>query len=358
MPRSSNPGGAWNESDKVRLVRELMSGALSVNEACARHSLSQDCLRDWVRMFRHSTIEAFDEHLRQTLVTQGIAVGDALPAGFNGSLSDITLADLIQTITLARRDSVITVLQDGIESRIWCAGGEIVDAESGRLHGEPALYRALALKTGRLIAEFVQAPRERRIRGTTVALLLNGARQMDECNVLLDRFGAGRYRRAPDALDAGCSSAEQALLHHFVVPRSLREALAESDMDDLAALTGIARLIERGALCPEVASPLPVVSRPPGEPSTAPMMLAFLRAAEDRSSVRPGLRNGWRLRSAALAALGAVAWFASSASVRSSGASGEAPTAAPGSPQAASVAALVADPRVPVPRAPALRARG
>src|SRR6185369_14290008 len=134
--------GAWSEQDKASLVREVMSGALSVSDACARHGLSQDCLRNWVLMFRHSAIEAFDEHLRQTLVPQGIAVGDSVAAGFNGSLSDIALADLIQTLTLARRDGVITISQHGAESRIWCADGEIVDAESGRLHGELALYRA------------------------------------------------------------------------------------------------------------------------------------------------------------------------------------------------------------------------
>src|SRR5262245_243536 len=128
MPRIIKIGGAWNDQDKADLVREVMSGTLSVHEACARHGLSQEAVRGWILMFRRSAVEAFDEHLRQTLARQGIDLSDAFGPGFAGTLDDIGVADLIQTLELGRRDGVITVSQDGEESRIWCAGGEIVDA--------------------------------------------------------------------------------------------------------------------------------------------------------------------------------------------------------------------------------------
>jgi len=321
MPRNSSPGGAWSEQDKASLVREVMSGALSVSDACARHGLSQECLREWVLKFRHSAIEAFDEHLRQTLAPQGIAVGDSLAAGFNGSLSDIALADLIQTLTLARRNGVITISQHGAESRIWCADGEIVDAESGLLQGELALYRALALKSGRVIAEFITVPRERTIFESTSALLLNGARRMDEVHALLARLGDSCYRQAPESLSvAQLSAADRALLLHFSVPSTLSDFLEQSDQGDLEALSAVARLIEQDQLCTAEPSLLPRASRAPAALSTAPMMLSFLRpgAAITFAASRRRKRLGAGL--AGLAGLGCIGWLSLGVLQGSSGA--------------------------------------
>ncbi|HEU4578280.1 MAG TPA: DUF4388 domain-containing protein [Polyangiaceae bacterium] len=331
MPRISSPGGAWSEEEKARLARELMSGALTVSEACARHGLSQECLREWVLMFRHSAIEAFDEHLRQTLAPQGIAVGDSGGAGFNGSLSDLSLADLIQTLTLARRDGVITISQHGAESRIWCADGEIVDAQSGRLSGELALYRALALTSGRLSAEFAAVSRARTICESTSALLLNGARRMDEVHALLGRLGEGRFRLAFEPpSEAGLAAAELALLGHFRVPSTLQELLAATELGDLEALTGVARLIERGWLSADAEpSPAPVASRVPGALSTAPILLSVLRPPV----VDAGGLSGWRKnRGAALVgllALGGIGWLSLDALRSSAGAPAAAAALAP-----------------------------
>jgi hypothetical protein len=332
MPRNSSPGGAWSEQDQASLVREVMSGALSVSDACARHGLSQDCLRDWVLRFRHSAIEAFDEHLRQTLAPQGIAVGEGRAAGFNGSLRDIALADLIQTLTLARRDGVITISQHGSESRIWCADGEIVDAESGRLHGELALYRALALKSGRVLAEFVAVPRARTIFESTSALLLNGARRMDEVHALLARLGDGRYRAASELAEAPLSARDRALLHQFILPSTLRDFLDASDQGDLEALSAVARLIDQGQLC-VAAEPslLPEASRAPGALSTGPMMLSFLHSGAANPSAVSQRRKRMGAGLGGLAALGCIGWLSLGA-IQGSASAPSAATPAPASP--------------------------
>ena len=253
MPGINKTGGRWNEREKADLVGQVVTGALSVREACARHNLSHERIRDWVAAYRRSAVEAFDEHLRQTLASQGIDAGEISAPGFTGSLGDIAITDLIQTLGLSRRDAVITISHDGRETRIWCAAGEIVDAESGKLKGVPALHRALALEHGRVVAEFSAAQRNRTIHTATLPLLLDAARRIDECRVLMQRLGSARYVLAPKVMsaEAAFSAGEAAVLHCFHAPSLVSDALAESEIGDLETLKTISRLVERGYLSSE-----------------------------------------------------------------------------------------------------------
>lgn len=276
MPGTSQTGGDICERRRAEIAGRVVSGTLSIQEACAQHQLSPELLLEWVAAFRQASLTAFDEQVRRTLADQGVDVSTLASAEFQGDLGEFTIADLIQTLTLGERDGTITVSHEARESRLWCAGGEIIDAESGRLTGIAAVHRMLTLEHGRVRASFHRVRRARRVHVSTMELLLDGARRGDECRVLRSRLGAQPYRTASlvELDEASSSSAEAALLCQFRSARSIAAALAESDSGDLETLTDIARLVEQGRLVPSSdesrSSPAPAVSNPP-------LVLSFAR---------------------------------------------------------------------------------
>jgi hypothetical protein len=240
-------GQTWDDARKSTLVAQIVSGKLSVKEACERHGLSPETIQDWVRVFRRTTLQALDEHLRQTFLIQGADAASLGSAEYTGTLADIPLNDLIQTFQMGSRDGVITVTRDGRKSRIWCRGGEIIDAESGRLRGESAVYRILAFDRGQVFADFRGEPRERSIELPANLLLLEAARRKDEGARLLDKLG-GLQAVYGAAFGEPTSEAERELLAACDGQHDVSALLEHSALGDLETLGAAAALAERGAI--------------------------------------------------------------------------------------------------------------
>ncbi|HEU4583078.1 MAG TPA: DUF4388 domain-containing protein [Polyangiaceae bacterium] len=195
--------------------------------------------------------------------------GEAAPAAqFAGALEELSVADLIQILQLAAKSAAVLVTHDGGESRLWCSAGEIVDAESGRLRGEAAVYRILGFERGYMSADLRPAERPRSIFAGTQRLLLEAARRKDESLGLLQKLGApDRAYRLPDGHKAdplGLSAQQLGLLHSFIEPRSVGEVLEASELGDFETLTALACWVESGHLVDAGSRPrLPRDPRPP-----------------------------------------------------------------------------------------------
>jgi transposase-like protein len=235
----------WDEARKSALVTEIVDEKLSMQDACERHGLEVDVVLSWLRLFRRSALSAFDERLKQTLIRQGVSAKALHTAEFTGTLDDISVADLIQTLQIAGKDAVISVSSEGLNGRIWCAAGAITDAEAGPLRAEAALYRILSLERGLVVAELHAAPHVRTIRGSTVGLLLEASHRKDEAARLWSALGDAnrRYRVADQALQSTRSPAELSLLGLFDGERSLREVFRASELGDLETLKLLKQLI-------------------------------------------------------------------------------------------------------------------
>jgi transposase-like protein len=186
LPR---PGAAWDEARKSAIVSEIAAEQLSIEAACRRYGIGADELHDWLREFRRSALLAFDERLQQTLLRQGADPSSLAPAEFTGTLQDLSVADLIQSLQISGKSGVIVVIHEGQESRIWCSQGTLVDADSGRLGGEAALYRILSFEQGRVRAELRSVARERTIHASTPSLLLEAAYRKDKSARLWRKLG-------------------------------------------------------------------------------------------------------------------------------------------------------------------------
>jgi hypothetical protein len=261
MDKESSKG--WDDAKKSALVAQIVSGKLSVKSACERHDLSPETIQDWVRVFRRTTLQAFDEHLRQTFLIQGADAAALGTAEYTGTLDDIPIADLIQTFQMGGKGGVITITRDGQHSHIWCDKGEIIDAESGALKGEAAIYRILNFERGQVLADFHSEPRPRTIDAPGNLLLLEAARRKDESTRLLDRLGDRAVFRSSDPPAVAESDVEREVLALCDGERSLKEVLERSERGDLETLSAISSMVERHQLVQfgvSIAPPIPLTA--------------------------------------------------------------------------------------------------
>jgi transposase-like protein len=284
-------GESCDEARKAALIAQIVEAQLTVEMVCERYGLSTDEVQDWLRAFRRSTLLAFDSQLTETLVRQGADPTVLAAAEFTGRLNEVSVIDLIQGIHMARQSAIIVITHDGLESRVWCSRGTVIDAESGRLGAEAALHRIVSFDHGRVVADFRSVPRAPTIQTPTSRLLLEAAHRKDDSVRLWRRLGAGQPTyRVTERAKAGLtrlSPAERALLASFDEPRSLLAALRDSDLGDVETLTLLARLSDNRFIEPDA----PVA--PPGttgggvryEPASL-LTLTGMRAPERTSTVR------------------------------------------------------------------------
>ena len=276
---------------KLELVERILRGQLSLQEACTKHGLSGAELKEWMRLYRREARRVLDERVRAALSTEGMELQDIESAEFSGNVETLAIAEVVQTLALGRKDAEISIEHGGQQSRIWCADGDVVDAECGRLIGAPAVYRLLTVERGRVLADcsarFAELGRVRTITVSTQALLMEAARRADESRQLRERLGDmdAVYGISGGAMapDARASATEFAVLRLLDGLRSLERVVQDSSLPDLETLTHLLDLRARGLMdrrvTPPPAAPAARSSRRPATTPEEPCELSFVPLA-------------------------------------------------------------------------------
>ena len=172
---------------------------------------------------------------------------------FTGSLSDMGLVDLLQTVDHSKKSGVLYLTSGSDRGAIYFREGDIVDAELGQLHGERAVYRALVWGEGSFELDFRDVRREDVMGTSTQQVLMEGMRRVDEWGRLAEQL--------PD-LDTVYEINEQELLQRLAeLPdeinsvlrlldgrRSAMQVVDKCDQDDLETLTVISKLYFEGLI--------------------------------------------------------------------------------------------------------------
>jgi uncharacterized protein DUF4388 len=294
---------AWDESRQASLIAQILSGELALEVACGQHGLAAETIRKWALVFRHRTLQALDEKLQQTSLIESVNAQRLGNASYTGDLHDISIADLLQTCQMGGKDAVITITHGNERSSIWCERGVIVDAESGRLHGDAAVYRILNLDGGQVLADFHLEPRTRTIELPCHVLLLEAARHKDECARLIAQLDgpSSILLQAPGAWAANTTLTEREVLCLCDGERGVSDVLAASELSDLDTSSTLVSLLGRGYLLMEGAAtrPPPVVAGPAAEDWERLSSLYYLPLAQATPVVARSSRR-------VLAALGLV----------------------------------------------------
>ena len=132
-------------------------------------------------------------YIREVIARVGIELARQARAGlalkstdartrFSGSLSEMSVVDLLQTIDVSRKSGVLTLIaSDGQEGMISFDSGAVINATVEDLRGEDAIYRQLLWREGSFDLEFRRVSlSERTVHRTTQALLMEGMRRLDE----------------------------------------------------------------------------------------------------------------------------------------------------------------------------------
>jgi DNA-binding response OmpR family regulator len=204
-----------------------------------------------------------------------IATGPASRTRFAGSLEDMGVVDLLQTIEVSRKSGSARITQGKREALVYFRDGKLVDAEFGKLRGEEAIYRALLWTKGEFEFEFKTIDNADVIATSTQGLLMEGMRRVDEWGRLSEQLPSldvvfdvdeatllERLTEIPDELNA--------ILRLLDGRRSLIDLIDESPFDDLSTLSVVSKLYFEGLLVPiEPAEPVvPTSPDADGLPST------------------------------------------------------------------------------------------
>lgn len=209
---------------------------------------------------------------------------------FFGSLGDMGVVDLIQTMSVGEKSGTVRIDRPGHHATLWFDTGHLIDASTGTQQGADAVYRTLTWETGDFEIDFRPPQRPTVLEPPTAALLMEGMRRVDEWNRIceqlpgLDAVFEVDYEELADRL-AELPDEANALLRMFDGRRTALDVIDDADLPDLVALGLLSRLYFEGIIRvaedarPRVANAAPLTSSPPS-PGPAPSLAdALIRQA-------------------------------------------------------------------------------
>ncbi|MGZ3420727.1 MAG: DUF4388 domain-containing protein [Polyangiales bacterium] len=194
---------------------------------------------------------------------------------FAGSIEDMAVVDLLQTIEVSRKSGLARITHEEKVLTFWFRDGQVVDALLGKLEGEEAIYRGLVWSDGAFDVEFgpvSSVVRDQTIHVSTQALLMEGMRRVDEWGRLLEqlpplatvleverRVLVDRLGEIPDELNG--------ILRLVDGHRSILELVDASPFEDLSTLSTVSKLYFEGLLVPSSGQPPDAVVPATEEPA-------------------------------------------------------------------------------------------
>jgi response regulator RpfG family c-di-GMP phosphodiesterase len=103
--------------------------------------------------------------------------------GVTGSLDNLSLPDIVQTLTMGMKTALVAVSHDDQTGRIYFRDGAVVHAKCGELQGEAAFHAMARWKTGEFAIEHGVKSRRTTIECDPMYLVMEAMRLMDEASV-------------------------------------------------------------------------------------------------------------------------------------------------------------------------------
>lgn len=195
--------------------------------------------------------------------------------GFRGIQSK-GLMDLIQMECLSQSSTVLRITRGSLVGRIWISGGELIDAETDGVRGEPAFRRILSWKSGTFENMPSEPARERTITKPVNALLLETAQVIDEIASPGHAGGESGSDAAHRTTVWRLAALTKAGADYVVTLSQAKDSPAEAwGTESTKELAGwMAQALQT---CQQLASLLP----------TGPLQFAQARGAEQRLAILP-----------------------------------------------------------------------
>lgn len=165
-----------------------------------------------------------------------------------GDLAQVALFDLLQVFSANRRTGKLQVASPGASGEIWVTDGRIVDAQFGTAVGDKALFRALAITSGRFVFHPSLTSTRERIDLPTDHLLMEAVRQADEVARIRDDLPAFTSVIARGLAVPHASGMQSRVIDVLREPRSIEDLLDAISAPDLDVLKAVAELLGSGGI--------------------------------------------------------------------------------------------------------------
>jgi DNA-binding response OmpR family regulator len=220
---------------------------------------------------------------------------------FTGSLLDIGVVDLLQTIDNSKKSGVLHLSSAAQEGEIYFRNGNPIDAELGSLRGARAIYRALVFSEGEFEIDFRDVTREDAIQTPTQAVLIEGMRRLDEWGRALDTLPelGSVLEVSEDALFARLAEIpdeHNPVLRQIDGRRSILQIVDACEQEDVESITSLAKLYGEGVLLRSERRASLSATRELTANDQGQELLGTLVLPQGASSSVPAASPSWRAR--------------------------------------------------------------
>jgi Response regulator containing a CheY-like receiver domain and a GGDEF domain len=211
----------------------------------------------WTKPFHPTEIRYRVKHLLRRM---------RRPVDFQGKLSQVNLAEIIQILESGRRTGLLTIESGAEQAYLYFRDGVILNAECGNLSGERAVFRLVRWTNGDFAFCTMPMMRERVIQLTPQQLLMEAFRRFDEAERVLSAMPypnevfvcRPEFDKAPEIAEQLAQGGEfaanlETIRRLFDGTRTL-EACCQELRDDLESLLLVRELINRQLLTPRSSS--------------------------------------------------------------------------------------------------------
>jgi len=180
-----DPREAFQMLNEIQQDDNLCRVPIVFMSSRADRSLKLRALRKGVEdyLVKSDDMEEIMARVENILVRRAIrADGDSrrIRRGVTGRLENLTLPDIVQTLTIGMKTACVSLTAGNQTGRIWFENGTPTHAECAELSGEEAFYGMIRWKTGEFVIEHGTRTRRNTIEHDSMFLLMEGLRLVDE----------------------------------------------------------------------------------------------------------------------------------------------------------------------------------
>lgn len=177
--------------------------------------------------------------------------------GLTGYLAQMNLVELVQSMDMNAKTGRLSLQSEEQRGTIFFERGKVVDAQTGQLRGDRAVFRMLSWEEGSFsFANGITTP-EKRVLMKAQSLVLEGLRQYDEKKRLIEDLPDLRSVFKPAQplshliQDSQLDRYEKQILIQFRGTKTLQKILERNEIGDLETLQAFYSLIKRKIVIPD-----------------------------------------------------------------------------------------------------------
>lgn len=164
-------------------------------------------------------------------------------AAFAGDLEKMSIGEVVQTITLTRKNGRLLVVNGAKRGEVYFQDAMVTYADVDRKKGEEAVYRLLSWKNGQFKFDSGAMAKTRNLQKSAEGLLMEGMRRLDEYARLLDALPSrDAIFEAASLPEADLSPEELQVVNYVNQYSNLMDVIDHSKFGDLKTLQILVKL--------------------------------------------------------------------------------------------------------------------